>query len=153
MDKEKLLEMFVSDTMIERPINLVVGEREFVIKPPTLGKMQVLSKYYLLLDIEEESFEKEPHLEAMRVCEAKTDVVCGLMAIAVQNTQKELLDDDKIKDLTEFFKWNAEPKDFADVILAIMVQVRYENFMTSIRLTKTLRLNKPTVSKGANRVE
>lgn len=146
-----------SDAMTEKPLRFEVRYSErvkgrkvgrvkkFVIEPPKLGKMQVLSKYYLLLDIDEEALDKEPHLEAMRVCENKTDVVCLLMAVAVQNSKEELHDDEEIAQTAEFFKWHCQPSDFANVVLAILTQVDYENFVSSIRLTKMLRLNKPKI--------
>ncbi len=143
MDNNKYIETKVSDAMTEKPIEFTLNGREFSIKPPTLGKMQILSKHYLLLDIDEKKLEEEPHLEAMRVCEQKTDRVCDLMAVAVTNTKDDLLDDEKLKELSEFFKWHSTPKDFGVIILAILTQVDYVNFINSIRLTRTLRLNEP----------
>lgn len=141
--KDKYIESSVSDAITEKPIRFSIGKRKFTIHPPTLGKMQILSKYYLLLEIDESSLNEEPHLEAMRVCEAKTDVVCSLMAIACLKSKEDLLDDEKIEKLSDFFKWNTQPQDFGQVLLALLTQIHYENFITSIRLTKTLRQNKP----------
>lgn len=153
MDKKKIIESAVSDAIIGRPISFELKGGKFEIHPPTLGKMQILSKLYLQLGIDEEALAKEPHLEAMRVCEAKTDVVCELMAVATLNGKDELLDDGKVKERAGFFKWNCLPQDFGTCLLAVLAQVDYENFMTSIRLTKILRQNKPTARKRADRVE
>lgn len=79
----------------------------------------------------------------MRLCQEKTDIVCQLMAVATMRDKDDLLNDDKIADVAEYFKWAAKANDFSECILAILVQVDYENFITSIRLTKTLRQNKP----------
>ena len=65
------------------------------------------------------------------------------MAVATMRDKDDLLNDDKIADVAEYFKWAAKANDFSECILAILVQVDYENFITSIRLTKTLRQNKP----------
>lgn len=143
MNKNKRIEMNVADTITEKPIGFSVGDRKFSVHPPTLGKMQILSKYYLMLEIDEKALDEQPHLEAMRVCEAKTDIVCGLMAVAVLKTKEELLDDEKINELTDFFKWNTGPADFSNVLLAVLTQVDYANFITSIRLTGILRQNEP----------
>lgn len=107
--------------------------------------MQVLSKLYLQLDINEEDFTQEPHKEAMRVCENRTDIVCQIMAVATFRTQDELLDDERIDERATFFKWNCYAEDFGTCLLAILTQVDYSNFMTSIRLTKMLRQNKPGI--------
>jgi len=144
MDQRRI-EKNVSDAMTEKPIKFSVGTRKFRIYPPTLGKMQILSKYYLLLEIDEEALMEEPHVEAMRVCETKTDVVCSLMAIAVLNKKEELLDDDKVQEISDFFKWNTQPTDFSTCLLALLTQIDYVNFISSIRLTKILRQNKPRI--------
>lgn len=143
MDEKKYIEASVSDAIVEKPIRFSIGKSKFSIYPPTLGKLQILSKYYLMLDIDEQALSGEPHLEAMRVCEAKTDTVCQLMAAATLDTKEDLLDDEKICELAGFFKFNAYPPDFGTVLLALLTQVHYENFMSSIRLTRILRQNAP----------
>lgn len=152
MDKNNIIEQNVSDAITQKPIQFSIKKQKFSIYPPTLGKMQVLSKLYLQLDINEDNFTQEPHKEAMRVCENRTDIVCQLMAIATLSTQEEMLNDDKVTERAEFFKWNCYPQDFGTCLLAILTQVDYSNFMTSIRLTRMLRQNKPNI-KGAVRVE
>ena len=151
--KDKITEMAVSDAMTEKPLVFEVGGKSFTVKPPTLGKMQVLSKYYLALDIDDEKLGVKPQVESMRICEAKTDIVCLLMAASTLDTKEDLQDDDKILELAEFFKWNCKPSDFAVVLLALLAQVRYENFISSIRLASILRQNKPKSPNGTGRVE
>jgi len=140
-EKEKITEMAVSDAVTEKPIFFNIGRRKFSIHPPNLGKMQILSKYYLALDIDEDKLNKEPHLEAMRICADRTDVVCSLMSVATYKSKDDLLNDEKIKQRAEFFKWNSNPEHFSSVILALLTQVNYANFMLSIRLTRILRQN------------
>ncbi len=153
MDAEKRIEQAVTDAMTEKPLKFQVGKRRFTVKPPTLGKMQVLSKYYLALDIDDEKLGRFPHTESMRVCESKTDVVCRLMAVSTMDERDDLLDDEKVQELADFFKWHCKPSDFSTVILAILTQVKYENFIASIRLASTLRQNKPKQPNGTGRVE
>lgn len=143
----KIAEMFVSDAITEKPIYFSIGEEKFEIKPPSLGKMQILSKCYLSLDIDEKKFDKEPHLEAMRVCEAHTDDVCRLMSVATFDKKDDLLNDNNIQLRADFFKFNTGPTEFCEVVLALMTQIDYANFINSIRLTKTLRQNKPKSQK------
>ena len=126
--------------------------RDFEIHPPTLGKIEILSKLYLQLDLDESALQQEPHLEAMRVCEVHTDTVCRLMAISVSKTQQELFNESEINEKAEFFKWHCMPQEFANCLLALLTQVDYTNFMTSIRLTKMLRQNKST-EKRADSIE
>lgn len=145
-------EKYVSDAIAQKPIRFAIGDQKFAIHPPTLGKMQILSKLYLQLEIDEQKLMDEPHTEAMRICENRTDRVCELMAVATFRTQDELLDDEKIEARAEFFKWNCYPQDFSNCMIAILTQIDYQNFILSIRLTKMLRQNEPHTT-GAVRVE
>lgn len=137
------VEQQVSDAIIEKPIEFSLNKEKYKIHPPTFGKLQMLSKLYLQLEIDEGALMEEPHLEAMRVCKAKTDVVCEIMSVATFKDKQDLLNDDKIKERAEHFKWNTKPSDFSTILLALLTQTHYENFMSSIRLTGILRQNKP----------
>lgn len=175
--KENIIEQYVSDVITQKSVDFSVKyyeekvvkkkslfkhkeeiqnvelERNFTISPPTLGKMQILSKYYLELDIDEDKLQEAPHVESMRICESKTDVVCKIMAVSVLNTKEDLLDERKINELADFFKYNSMPSDFSTILLIILTMINYENFISSIRLTRILRQNKPTIRERANRVE
>lgn len=175
MDANRELEMMVSDALTEKPLEFSITtdrkgtklqrffwrlfKREskkkdvFTIKPPTLGKQQILSKYYLMLEIDEKALVENPAVESMRICETKTDVVCSLMAVATLNTKEELLNDELIAQRAEFFKWATKPDDFSTLILAVLTQIDYVNFTNSIRLTRLLRVNKPNNEDSAERVE
>ena len=149
----RIVEMSVSDAMTEKPVEFSIGDEKFTIHPPTLGKMQILSKYYLMLDIDDDELGKEPQLEAMRICESKTDTVCRLMAVATFKEKDDLLSDEKINERAEYFKWNAHPEHFGVVIIAILSQIQYQNFINSIRLTQTFRINTMKGSGRPGRVE
>lgn len=152
MTKDELIESYVSDAMLEKPIALSVGGEDYKIYPPSFGKMQILSKLFLLLEIDEKALSDEPHIESMRVCREKTDIVCRLIAVATLKTKDELLDDKLVADRSEHIKWNGKPEDFSKVMMAILTQIDYSNFISSITLTKMLRLNKPK-QEGINMVE
>lgn len=143
MEKERLIEIAVSDAVTEKPIEFGVGRRKFKIYPPSIGKMQILSKYFLMLDIDEARLEEEPQLEAMRICESKADLVLELMACATFKEKADLLNDKKIKERAEFLRWNSKVTEFQFIILSLLAQMQFENFITSIRLTEILRQNKP----------
>lgn len=159
-----ITEMRAADAMTEKPIRFTVGKKRLMlrppfygrktyeVKPPTLGKMQVLSKCYLSLEIDGKALADDPHVEAMRVCETKSNEVCWLMAVAVSNGKK-VLDDRHLAKLAEYFRWHAKAQDFATVVLAILTQIDYVNFITSIRLTAMFRQNKPNEQVRAARVE
>lgn len=142
--KQLLIEQHVSDAMTEKPIALRIGDKEYKIAPPSFGKMQILSKLFLELDFDEKTLQENPETEVMRLAVEKTNLVCRLIAVATFNTKEDLMDDDKIAERAELIKWEGKPNDLSIVVLAILTQIDYSNFITSITLTKTLRLNKPS---------
>ena len=137
-------------TTVEKTVE---HERKFSIQPPKLGKRQILAKYFLELELDEEAIAQEPVKEAMRVSAEKTDTVCRLMAAAVCNTREELMDAKYQAELADFFKWQAGSDDFAVLLLSLIAQQDYKGFIASIRLTKTFRLNKPIDEQEADLVE
>ena len=141
--KERMTEAAVTDAVTEKPIKFNVGKKVFAIHPPTLGKMQILSKLYLALEIDEAKLNQEPHLESMRVCSDKTDVICTLMSVATFKEHADLLDDEKIAERADFFKWHCQPEHFSEVMFALLTHVNYANFMISTRLTGIFRQNAP----------
>jgi len=145
--QERAIEMAVSDAIVEKPIRFNVGRKKFAVYPPTYGKMQILAKYYLALEIDENALQVEPHLETFRLCESKTDTVCTLMAVATFDKKEDLLNDELIAERAEFFKWNTNPTDFSTILIALLTQTDFVNFTNSIRLTKMLRINKPKTEK------
>ena len=144
---QMLIEQHASDAMIEKPIGLRIGDKEYKIAPPCFGKMQILSKLFLDLDFDEEQLKANPEKEVMRLSVEKTDKVCELIAVATFNTKEELMDESKIEERAQLIKWEGKPNDFSIVVLAILTQIDYTNFITSITLTKMLRLNKPSTKE------
>lgn len=140
-------EILVSEAITEKPIEFTVGKQKFEIKPPTFGKLQLLSRLYLMLEIDEDALIERPHKEVMQICETKTDIVCELMATITFESKEDLLDSKKIKERTDFFKWNSRPEHYSMVLMAILTQNDHEGFISSIRLTKYCRLNKPSQEK------
>lgn len=137
-------EILASEAMVEKPIEFAVGGERFEIKPPTFGKLQLLSRLYLMLEIDEDALIERPHKEVMRLCESKTDIVCQIMATVTFEHKEDLLSAEKINERAEFFKWHCLPEHYATVLVAILTQTDHEGFISSIRLTKYCRLNKPS---------
>ena len=136
----------IVDALTERPIRFSIKtsseERVFSLCPPCLGKLELLSRELALLEFDEDALKKEPIKEAMRVCELHADIACKIIAIAVQNGKTELLDEDKIAEDAEWFKWNCGPSEFASIMVSIITQSRFENFITAIRMLQaTCALN------------
>ena len=127
-------------------------ERVFTIHRPTLGQLQLMSKPYLLMDIDEAQFESNPMQEVMRICETKSDHVTEYIAYSVIGDKDDLLNPKIVGEVADFIKWHCTPNDLALCLLVIHSQIECENFLISIRCMKIARQNKP-MQKRANRVE
>ena len=152
MDIDKIIEIEAAKAMTGKPVSITLDGEKYEIRPPCLGKIQILASLYLQLDFDEDALIEKPHTEVMRICEDKVDVVCRLMAVATFHTQAELLDDEAVNERAEKFKWNCTTDDYTQVVVAIMTMVDYANFISATRLMKMLRLNKPTANERAERV-
>lgn len=138
----------------QKEVKSVKQERyDFTIAPPTIGKMQLLSNLYLDLKIDEKDLEANPTTTVMEICAHKTDICAKMMAMATLTSPDDLLNDAKVKERAEFFKWNCQPNDMSLVILALIAFVDYENFLNSIALTKILRQNGSTPKIATEAVE
>ena len=129
-------------------------KEKYSIFPPTLGKLQILSKLFLNLDLNFDSLKLDPATEIFKCCKDKTDILAEIMAVSVLKTKEELLNNDLISQKKDLFLWNTTPEDFSIIVGAILMQIDLTNFSNSIRLTRLFRLNEPKENKhGTNRVE
>ncbi len=141
-------------TTIKKTVTETTRKRyDFTICPPTIGKMQLLSKLYLDLKINEQELESNPTTTVMEICATKTDICAKMMAIATLSTKEELLSDKVVNERAEFFKWHSTPNDMSLIILALITHVNYENFLNSIALTKILRQNASMPKVATDAVE
>lgn len=140
---------------VEREVEKEFTEREeFKVYTPSIGKLQLLSKLFLQLDIDFEFFKEDPSTALFKCCADKTDVMAEIMAISIFRRKEDLLNTALIKKKAEFFKWHCNPQDFSIIVAAILTQIDLANFSNSIRLTRLFRLNVPKRNaNGANRVE
>ncbi len=147
MDRDKMIEAAAADAMTGKHISFTLNGEKYKISPPTMGKMQILAKLYLQLDFDEDALIEKPHTEVMRICADKADMVCRIMAVATLDTKEELLDDNVVNERAEKFKWSCTTEDYTQFVIAMMTMVDYENFISSTRLLRMTRLNKPTEKK------
>ena len=127
---------------------------KYQIFPPTLGKLQILAKLFLKLELDFEAIKEDPATELFKCCENKSAILAEIMAVSVLRKKEDLLNPDLIASKRDLFLWNTTPEDFSIIVGAILMQIDLTNFSNSIRLTKLFRLNEPKDNKhGANRVE
>ena len=148
----------VPDAITEKAIKFTVTddqgvEHPFEIKPPTLGKLEIIAKHACSLEIDDKALESNPMRECMRLSKEQTENVVWIMALATLDGKEKLLDDDIVKARADFFKWSCYPKDFVVVLMTIFSLVGYRNFTNSIRWIRTLLLNDPTFPDETDLIE
>ncbi|MBO6117378.1 MAG: hypothetical protein J6P44_02420 [Bacteroidales bacterium] len=126
----------------------VTKQRKFKVFPLQLGRLQLLSKIYLQLEIDEKAWKEKPEIEIWRVCNEKTDLICRFIAIAVTKDKSDVMNEDYLNEVIEFIKTNCTPQDFVQVMLMILQQIDLVNFTNAMLLMKLLRLNEPKQKKA-----
>lgn len=127
----------IVDLIVERPHNFKLGERSFSIKPLTLGKMLILSKYNtMLLSSLRGRQRKQPQEVLLDLCKTQPKIVSHIIAIYITADGERLLDDDYVAELDAFIC-----KEMDDVQKATFLQLYYEEktaayFMGELRITE-----------------
>lgn len=111
----------VTDVLIEKPLALRIGDREFLIAPPSLGKTLLLKRYQHLLDFNRELIPIDPAAAIMDVCHRKEDEVCQLIAVLLTSDREKLQNDIYITKLAQFVKEHTQLAERA-VILQLFIE-------------------------------
>lgn len=120
MDINRQIETSISDAITEKPFRFGVGNREFAIYPPTLGKTQILKNLYLGVDVDAGVLAVNPLVETLRVCRESPDIVCRIIAYSTFRSRKDLLNDDKVLRRAAFFREEMSAEDLATILSFIL---------------------------------
>jgi hypothetical protein len=80
----------IINTIMERPYSFEVNGRTLYLYPNTLGKSLLISELLKGADINSKNIRLNPLAEALRVCLAKKDEVCRIIAIRTLRTKKDV---------------------------------------------------------------
>lgn len=125
----------VIDFIIERPRNFTFGGRSFAIKPLTLGKTLMLSKYNARLINALRRSHSEPQEALLKICEEERQVVSQIIAVYITPDVESLFNDEYMADLTRFID-----DDMTDVQKCTLLQLYYEERPASV-FAKHFRLD------------
>lgn len=103
----------ISDAITQKPIILKVRGEAFKVYPATIGKLQVLSKYYAAT----EHYQGDDSDRILSLCNDDFMEACKILAVCTLDGKEDLLDDDKIRERAEFFRKYCTANDVATCIL------------------------------------
>lgn len=94
----------ITDVIIEKPIALSIGEKHFVITPPSLGKTMLIARFMGMLNFRPDVVNLDVGAAIMDVCIKKEDAVCQLIAILLTSDKEHLINDNHVSSLAEYVK-------------------------------------------------
>lgn len=118
------IERVLTDTIIEAPIQFVVGggedEAHFNLYPKSLGVKMLIDRLKPQLEINEENIRNNALLECLRVCVAQQDYVLRMITYSTFQRKAQIQDAELIKKRMDFFKEHLENSDMATLLLYIL---------------------------------
>lgn len=126
---DKHIEVNISDAVVQVPIRFKIGEKEYALYPPTLGKIQLLKKIYLSLELDSVVLGENPLIGIMEICKEHPDSVCRLIAYSTFSDKTSILDVKKVYRRASFFRANTSVEDQATILSIIFSIDKTEDFI------------------------
>lgn len=138
MDKDKLLELDIADTIIDRPKGFSVGRRHFYLYPVTIGKMYLQQRIIDSLDVDFKLLQISPYVEALRIAETKKEDCCLLLAYHTLQTKREILCNEVVTERKNFFLKEMNNGDVATLVLACLTNNNTSTLMQHFGIDKEM---------------
>ena len=116
-------------------------EREFRIKQPYAGTLDILSGIFLKMEFDEEALSADPLGESKRLAAKSAKLCAKVVAIAVLNDKTMIRLFFRI--MTRYFLWRITPSTMLQLALIINQMCNFRDFTSSIRLMSGTRTTKP----------
>lgn len=153
MKESELYEYDIADMVMERPLEFYIGEEKYNIYPVTLGKSYLVQRLIGSLEINADNVEKNPFLEALRLCQAKKDVVARIIAYYTIHGKKKLFNERYVSQRAEHFANTIDIDDLAKLLLYILTSDKFEECVKYLGLDKEREDQRRVLrvkSKGSN---
>lgn len=128
--------MDIADTLIERPHGFSVGEKHFSLYPITLGKMYLLQRLIMSLEINDAFLKLNPFGEAIRIVKTKRVECCRLLAYHTLRTKKEVFDNRLVDERTEYFNSIIDEDSLAEVIFIVLCSDKTSLYMEKLGIVE-----------------
>lgn len=164
METNKALEQKELDSLLEKGIEIEIGNKKFVIHEPTLGVLDLLSDCFIKIQFEEQDLLDNPMIATRAIGKSASKVFARIIAIAVLGRNCAFVvgrlgsplsyittNNVKINRLAKFFLLNTTPAKLLEIAMIISQMSNYGDFINSIRLVAGARTTKPNQIEEENK--
>lgn len=137
--EDKDIEMYVADTIMERPYTFYLNGEMYQLHPVTLGKFYLLGRIVETLEINNELLQKNPYMEALRLSVEKKDESCRLLVYHTLRTKRALFNDRLVTKRIKTFKENMSNEDIAKLLILVLTEDKTESFIKHFKIDKEKR--------------
>ncbi|WP_455590873.1 hypothetical protein [Bacteroides sp.] len=127
MEDKEVLEISITDTIIEKPIGFSIGSQSFNFYPPTLGKNYLLTRLLKSLDANENIITINPHFESIRLCTEKKEAVCQILSYHTFNRKRDIFDSIKVEERAKKFS-ELQIEDLATLFTLVLSSDNTEEY-------------------------
>lgn len=121
-------------------IETAEGKKTLSIYPLQLGRLALISRRLLEIDLVLDEESQEPFSQMLEVCASKAQQVAEIIAIATLRTKDEI--EEHLEERTDevLYSPTMTPQAVANVLFKIVQNSYYSDFTRAIRLAKMLRV-------------
>nr|DAQ59861.1 MAG TPA: hypothetical protein [Caudoviricetes sp.] len=142
MENDELIEMNITDAIIERPLGFCIGKERFYLFPITLGKMLLISKLMKELDINDSNISVNPYLEALRLCDAKKEVVCRILSYHSFDNKADIFNNSKVEGRLHLFLDKLSQEEIATMLVLVLSSDSMKPFIDHLGIDEEIGLKK-----------
>lgn len=142
MEKNKELEYWIADTLIERPYAFSVNERLFYLYPVTIGKSYLLMRNIDSLGLNKQNLQQYPSLEILKACKHHRDTVLRILAYHTLEGKKQILNHSLVESRIKYFDENISDDDLAQLLTIVL------NDDKTAQFTKYLGIDQENIYKS-----
>lgn len=134
-DKEKL-EMDMIDAVMESPYEFFVGDHQYFIYRPTLGKTLLVSRLLRRLDMD--AVLADPVKVAVSAVKEHKDIVLQIIAYYTFDKKMQHFNSKLIEKRTAFFDEHLDDKETAALFLTMITLDNYDAYLTHVGLDEDM---------------
>lgn len=136
MKKDKDIEQYIADAVMERPYGFSVNDMHFYLYPVTLGKMYLLQRQVDSLEINDKILNADVSMEALRLVRNKREQCLTIICYHTCRTPEELFDPFFINERKNLFDKEMSEEDIAALMLIVLTSDKTKMFITHLGIDK-----------------
>lgn len=136
MEDKNRIEMDIADAIMERPFGFTVGNQSFFIYPSTLGKTYLLARLFDELNVDKNIIAANPYMEALRLSEAKKDIVCRILSYYTFRKKDDIFNNSKVESRSNYFSKSLDSEELATLLMLVLTGDNIEYYTQYLGIDK-----------------